>query len=100
MSHTIGGASRAAGAGEAVPGKIEYVSALPLSNGNTPSIPLRPYLGQYYPDRIPDTYDVASRAALGINALVGATNPLADHELYWKVIFARNPVVMTHDWND
>ena len=81
--------------GEAVPGKIVYV------NDELMDLPpVKPYTGQTYLDRIPETYDVASRAALGVNALVGATNPLADHELYWQVIFARNPVVMLHDWND
>ena len=79
---------------EAIPGKIVY------ANPSARSLPLKPYSGQRYPDRIPDTYDIQSRAALGINALTGATNPLADHELYWKVMFACNPVVMNHDWND
>jgi hypothetical protein len=81
--------------GEVVPGKIGYVN-----EDLTHLPPVKPYTGQTYLDRIPDTYDVASRAALGVNALVGATDPLADHELYWQVMFARNPVVMLHDWND
>lgn len=80
--------------GEAKAGKIVYI------NESAALLPVRPYTGQTYPDHVPDTYDVASRAALGVNALVGATNPLADHELYWQVMFARNPVVMLHDWND
>jgi hypothetical protein len=81
--------------GEAAAGKIIYAND---SRTDLPAV--QPYTGQTYPDRIPDTYDVASRAALGVNALVGATNPLANHELYWQVMFARNPVVMLHDWND
>lgn len=65
-----------------------------------PQLRAQPCRGRFYRDRIPDTYDVARRAELAINALVGSTNPLADHELYWKVTFARNPVAMNHDWND
>ena len=79
---------------DSLPGSIQYICPHP------PAVFYQPYLGQSYPDRIPDTYDIAIRAALAINALTGSTNPLADHELYWKVIFARNPVVMNHDWND
>jgi hypothetical protein len=79
---------------EAIPGKIIY------ANEDAPSIPVRPYTGQTYRDTIPDTYDIATRAALGINALTGSANPLADYELYWKVTFAQDPVVMNHDWND
>jgi hypothetical protein len=79
---------------EALPGKIIY------ANADAPSFPLKPYNGQHYQDRIPDTYDIQSRAALGVNALTGATNPLANYELYWQVKFANNPVLMNHDWND
>ena len=79
---------------EAIPGKIVY------ANPDAPALALKPYSGKYYADRIPDTYDIHSRATLGVNVLTGATNPLADHELYWKVLFASNPVVMNHDWND
>jgi hypothetical protein len=94
MSTSDNGYFSALVTGEAVPGRISYVRE------NPPIVQVKPFSGQTYTDLIPDTYDVASRAALGINALVGSTNPLADHELYWKVDFARNPIVMNHDWND
>jgi len=54
---------------EAVPGKVLYAQP------DAPSIHVQPYTGQTYPDRIPDTYDIASRAALGVNVLVGADQP-------------------------
>lgn len=81
-------------AGDVVPGKIKYICE------SIPSIPLEPYTGQFYEDKIPATYDIAERAELAINALTGSTNPLADYELYWLVHFYRNPVVMNHDLND
>jgi len=51
-------------------------------------------------DKTSDTYDVAERAALCINALTGATNPLADHELYFWACFFRNPVAMRNNIDD
>jgi len=75
-------------------GKIVYV------NPNPPEVPLKPYGGTRYRDRVPDTYDVAERAALCINALTRATNPLADHELYFWAKFFRNPAVMQHEISD
>lgn len=56
--------------------------------------------GSRYRDRVPATYDVAERSALCINALTGATNPLADHELYFHVEFFHNPVTMAHEVSD
>ncbi len=79
---------------EAKPGSIDYVRAV------SDRVPIPPYPGIAYTDRVPDTYDVAERAALALNALTASTNPLADYELYWLVVFGRNPVVMLHDWND
>lgn len=78
----------------APPGEIAYV------NPDPPDVPLKPYIGTRYRDRVPDTYDVAERAALCLNALTGATNPLADHELYFWALFFRNPVVMAHEISD
>jgi hypothetical protein len=75
-------------------------SGIVYVNPGAATIPVKPYAGTRYRDTVPDTYDIAERAALAVNALVGSTDPRADHELYWKVTFARNPVVMSHDWND
>jgi len=75
-------------------------SRIVYASPDAQSIGVKPYAGTRYRDTVPDTYDIAERAALAVNALVGSTDPQADHELYWKVIFARNPIVMTHDWND
>ena len=46
-----------------------------------PIIPTKPCKGKFYEDLVPDTFDIAERAKLGINVLTGATNPTADHEL-------------------
>jgi hypothetical protein len=59
-----------------------------------------PYGGARYPDRVPDTLDLAERAALAMNGLTGPLDPNADYELYWWVEFLYNPPVMSHDWND
>ena len=75
-------------------GKINYVRE------DIPAIPMKPYEGETYKDMIPDTFDIAERAELGINVLTRATNPNADHELFFKVDFLRNPVAMVNDWND
>ena len=79
---------------EAKPGKIEYIRE------NAPEVPFKPYDGQYYNELAPATFDISDRGHLAINALTGSTNPLADYELYWLVMFSRNPVVMYHDLND
>ena len=58
------------------------------------------YEGERYEALVPDTLDLQERAALAINGLTGPTDPEADYELYWKVIFKTNPPTMIHDWND
>jgi len=65
-----------------------------------PSIPIPPYEGETYEDLVPATLEIAERAELGINVLTGATNPLADHELYCHVDFRRNPPTMFNSFDD
>ena len=59
-----------------------------------------PYHGQRYADNIPDTLDIAERAALAVNGVTGPMDPEAEYELYWAVRFYHNPPFMYHDWND
>ena len=65
-----------------------------------PAVALKPCEGETYTDSVPDTFDVAGRAELGINVLTRATNPAADYELYFEAKLARNPVTMDNSWDD
>ena len=62
----------------------------------TPEVPMPAYRGKWHDDMVPDTLDLAERAALGVNGLTGPTDPDADYEVYWWVDFFRNPPVMVH----
>ena len=79
---------------EPVPGKILYIRE------DIPSTPVPPYDGETYEDLVPATFDIAERAERGINVLTGATNPLADYELYCNVDFRRNPPIMYNSFDD
>ena len=72
---------------------IEYIRA------NAPAAVPISYPGRTCEELAPDTLDLAERAALAINALTGATDPEADHEIYFGVRFGRNKPVMTHDYS-
>ncbi len=39
--------------------------------------------GEHYEDTVPDTLDLAERAALGLNYFMGMTEPDLDHEMYF-----------------
>jgi hypothetical protein len=58
------------------------------------------YRGQSYADLVPDTFDIAERARLGVHALTSITDSAADYEIYGACHFFRNPPVMDHDFND
>src|SRR5688572_16275746 len=58
------------------------------------------YGGKRFQAFVPDTLDLEERAALAVNALTGATDPHADHEVYFYVYFGRNKPVMSHDFSD
>ena len=79
---------------EAQCGKIVYVQS------NIPSLSVPPVKGKFITTLVPDTLDIAERAELAINGLVGPTNPGADYELYWWVDINRNPPVMCHELGD
>ena len=57
----------------------------------------RPY--RLYPpaDEVPDTLDLAERAALALNGLAGILDPQANYEFWWYVNYARCPPVMRKD---
>ena len=67
---------------------------------NVPTLAFPPYRGARYEDTIPDTYDIATRCELAINALTGITDPKYDYEVYWEAQFFRNPAIMVHNHND
>ena len=67
---------------------------------DVPTIDLPAYPGDRYEAVVPDTLDLAERAALAINGLTGPLDPMADYELYWRACFHHNPPIMGHDFND
>ena len=65
-----------------------------------PDFEVPSYEGDRYQALVPDTFDLQERAALAVNGLTSPTDPLADHEIYFKTVFKHNPPSMHHDWND
>jgi len=53
--------------------------------------------GTSYEATVPDTLDLAERAALGVNCLTGALDPQYGFELYFVVQFTANPPYMHHE---
>lgn len=74
--------------------------AIDYPQKNIPSIIVPPHRGARYEDSVPDTYDIATRAELAINAITGIADSQYDYEVYWEAQFFRNPAVMMHDHND
>ena len=66
-------------------------SAYPPPVFPAPKVP-----GQRYPAEVPDTLDLADRAALAINGIAGAIDPDLDHQMWFLVHYARNPATMHH----
>ena len=54
------------------------------------------YEGERYEAEVPDTLDLAERAALAINALTRVVDPARDYEVYFNTSFARKPPVLFH----
>jgi len=59
-----------------------------------PSFRVPRYAGERYDALVPDTLDLQHRARLTIHAMTEATDPLADHEVYWTVDLRSNPAQM------
>jgi hypothetical protein len=74
--------------------------AIDYPQKNVPLLDVPAYRGRRYDDTVPDTYDLATRCELAINAMTGITDPKYDYEVYWEAQFFRNPAVMMHDHND
>ena len=57
------------------------------------------YPGQRYEALIPDTLDLAERAALAVNGLTAPTFPEADYDVPMVVYFHHNPPMMRINWS-
>ena len=69
-------------------------------NPQVPTVELPGYQGERYEATVPDTLDIAQRAALAIHGLTSTTDPEADYEIYWALYLDRQPPYMFHSWND
>ena len=65
-----------------------------------PDFDVPAYEGTRYEALAPDTLDLQERAALAVNVLTRATDPLADYEQYFYARFRQNPPMMQHDYAD
>ena len=65
-----------------------------------PEFEVPAYVGERHVRLVPDTLDLQERSRLAVNALTRATDPLADHEMYFNAFFDRNPPMMQHNWAD
>ena len=74
--------------------KIRYI------NPEVPRVVRPEYGGQTYEVMAPDTLDLQEMARLAINCLTESTDPEADYEIYWWVVFNSNPPMMRHDESD
>ena len=68
---------------------IEYM------NEDCPPFEIPHYPGNVDEGWVPDTLDLAERADLAVNELTGPTDPNADYEVYWQVIFFRDQCDLT-----
>src|SRR5262249_34854795 len=48
------------------------------------------------PRMVPDTLDLADRARLGINGLLGSLDPRANYDPYFLIFFMADPPYMVH----
>ncbi len=66
-------------------------SAYPPPNFSAPKVP-----GDRYEAEVPDTLDLAERAALAINGIAGGIDRDLDHQMWFLVNYACNPATMRH----
>ncbi|MDO8685037.1 MAG: hypothetical protein Q7J78_00025, partial [Clostridiales bacterium] len=65
-----------------------------------PEFELPCYEGDRYQVIVPDTYNIYERAKAVQNVLTRAVDPDFDHQMYFRVEFARNPAIMKHGSDD
>ena len=58
------------------------------------------YSGRYYEAEVPDTLDIAERAALGINGIAGSIDPDRDYTMWFYVRYDVNKPYMLHTSSD
>jgi len=58
------------------------------------------YVGERYQAVVPDTLDLADRAALAINGLGGVIDPALHYQMYFSVRYASRPPYMQHHGAD
>lgn len=73
---------------------IKYV------NPELPRFELPAFKGERYQDKVPDTLDLAERAALAVHGLTAMTDAEYDAELYWMAYLSSQPPRMLHDMGD
>ena len=73
---------------------IQYINPV------IPSFQLPEIGGSRYQAKVPDTLDLADRAALAVRALTVSTDPDTNAEMYCYIYFGAKPPMMYHDLND
>ncbi len=69
-------------------------------NPDIPDFELPEFKGTRYEATIPDTLDLAERAAQSVHVMTASTDPQANAEIYWRANFGWKPQCMYHDGND
>ena len=58
------------------------------------------YQGERYQAEVPDTLDLADRAALAVNGIGGTIDPDGDYQMWIEMCCAANPPYMLHGGSD
>ena len=58
------------------------------------------YQGERYQAEVPDTLDLADRAALALNGIGGTTDPDGDYQVYCEICCTTNPPFLLHGGSD
>lgn len=67
---------------------------------DVPEIEGLEYRGERYEALVPDTFDLAERAALAIHAMTEGLSPACDHEAFWHSDLLDIPERMDHNYSD
>lgn len=74
--------------------EVRYMKAEP------PAFELPAIRGETYEAAVPDTLDLAERAAAAVHGLTATTDPDCNAEIYWFAEFGFRKPSMYHDFND